>query len=178
MKSTFIVLSLLVSIPTFAKDMSRTETYDESYRELEDGSNQYIGGCSVHQDYEDKMFRSTKTLVESFEPAYDEAEGLKEVKEAFKNIESELVMALSQSSTLAEAYEYMAGTDDISLEKIQSFKFKNLDLFRYNVGVGGGNGYYAIYARKVVKGKVSYDYIANIFDGDIEYCDESVWLKK
>ncbi len=178
MKSALIALSLLVSVASFAKDMSRTESFKDAYRDLEDGSVEYIGGCSVHQGYEDKMFKVTKTLVESFEPAFDEAEGLKEVKKAFKKIEPELVMALNGSSTLEEAYEYMAGTDDISLERIQSFKFKNLDLYRYNVGVGGGNGYYAIYARKVVKGKVSYDYIANIFDGDLEYCDESVWLKK
>ncbi len=178
MKTALIALSILTSLSLFAQDMSGTETYENSYRDAEDGSREYVGGCSLHQDYEGKMFKVTKELVKSFEPDYGSDRGIAEVKKAFKNIEAELIMALNDSATLAEAYEYMAETDDISLERIQSLKFKGMDLYRYNVGVGGGNGYYAIYNRSVVKGKVSYKYVANIFDGDVEMCDASVWLKK
>ena len=175
MKSTLLALSLLLSTTTFAQDMSRTETYEESYRELEDGSNEYIGGCSVHQDYEGKLFVVTKTIVESYEPEYNGPVSVTMKK--LKNVEKELLAA-----TAADAGDgvnhFFHNVDDFTLEKIEHKKIKGLDLYRWNIGVGGGNGYFEVYNRTIVKGQIKYEKLSNVFDGDVEFCDSTVWLKK
>jgi hypothetical protein len=35
-----------------------------------------------------------------------------------------------------------------------------------------------VYARSVKNGKISYEKLSNVFDGDVEFCDKKVWLKK
>ncbi len=175
MKSTLITLALLLSTNAFSKDMSRTETYDESYRELEDGSNEYIGGCSVHQDYEGKLFKVTKEIVESYEPEYKGP--VAGTMEKLKHVEKELLAATAQDSGDGVA-EFFHNVDDFTLEKISHKTIKGLDLYRWNIGVGGGNGYYEVYNRTEVKGKVKYEKLSNVFDGDVEFCDSKVWLKK
>jgi len=67
MKNTFLLLSLLLSFSVSAKDMSRTENYDDVYKETADGSVVYVGACSVHQDMDGINFSVTKTLVEYFD---------------------------------------------------------------------------------------------------------------
>lgn len=176
MKTTLLTLSLLFTINAHAKDMSRTETYDESYREQEDGSNEYIGGCSVHQDYEGKLFTVTKTIVESYEPEYNAP--AEETMKKLKHVEVELLTATATDSTETSLAEFFSGVDDFTLEKISHKKFKGLDLYRWNIGVGGGNGYYEVYNRTEVKGQVKYEKLSNIFDGDVEFCDSKIWLKK
>lgn len=167
MKSTIICLIALFSFQTLASDMSRTETYDEAYRELSDGSNEYIGGCSTHQDYEGKKFIVTKTLVKYFEPR-DFSKS--ELANKLKTVEKELIEKIG-------GLEFIADADDLTLEKIQHKNLKHLDLYRANIGVGGGNGYYEVYARTKVKGVVKYLVLSHVFDGDIEYCDSLVWNK-
>jgi hypothetical protein len=174
MKNTLIALSLLVSFGAFAQDMSRTETYEESHRDLEDGSTEYIGGCSVHQDYEDKKFIVTETIVETFEPEYD-APVTSTIKKLV-NVEKELLAATAAGSD-SDVYDFFANVDDFTLEKISHKTIKGLDLYRWNIGVGGGNGYYEVYNRTVVNGKPAYKKLSNIFDGDIDFCDASVWKK-
>lgn len=175
MKSTLIALSLLVSFTTLAEDMSRTEKWEEAYRDLPDGSTEYIGGCSVHQDYEGKMFTVTKTIVDSFEPGYNSPK--EETMKKLKHVEKELLVATAEGSD-GDVADFFAGVDDFTLEKISHKKIKGLDLYRWNIGVGGGNGYFEVYNRSVVKGKVHYEKLSNVFDGDIEFCDSKVWLKK
>lgn len=176
MKNTLIALSLLVSFGAFAQDMSRTETYEESTRELPDGSNEYIGGCSLHQDFEGKKFIVTKTIVESYEPEYD-APVTQTIKK-LANVEQELLDATAAGSDATDAFEFFSQVDDFTLEKIMHKSIKGLDLYRWNIGVGGGNGYYVVFNRKVVKGKISYEMLSHVFDGDVEFCDASVWTKK
>lgn len=174
MKNTLIALSLLLSFNVFAKDMSRTEKYEDAYVELEDGSTQYVGGCSLHQDYEGKLFTVDSVIVETFEPEYNnQASTMKKLK----HVEAGLLKAAAEGSG-NDAAEFFASVDDITLEKITSKVFKGLNLYRFNLGVGGGNGYYEVYNRIEKKGVVSFVRLSNVFDGDVEYCDSSVWLNK
>lgn len=175
MKNTLLALSLLVSFGAFAQDMSRTETYEESYRELEDGSNEYIGGCSLHQDYEGKKFIVTKTIVETYEPKYEAPK--KDTMKKLKNVEAELLQATAEGSD-GDVADFFAGVDDFTLEKITHKTIKGLDLYRWNIGVGGGNGYFEVYNRTVVNGKPQFEKLSNVFDGDVEFCDSKVWIKK
>jgi hypothetical protein len=173
MKTFLLALILLTNFSVLAKDMSRTETYDESYKDLPDGSNQYVGGCSLHQDYEGIHFKVSKTIVESFEPR---DLGSSELKLKLYNIEKELLIAAS--SEASNPIQFFADVDDVTLEKLSSKTFKHLDLYRFNIGVGGGNGYYEVYSRIVRNGKIQYTKLSNVFDGDVEFCDSVVWLKK
>lgn len=174
MKNSIIALSLLLSFNVFAKDMSRTETYEESYVELEDGSTQYVGGCSLHQEYEGKLFTVDSEIVKYFEPEYNNTAA---TMKKLKHVEMELLKAAAEGSG-SDVAEFFASVDDITLEKITSKVFKGLNLYRFNLGVGGGNGYYEVYNRIEKNGVVSFVKLSNVFDGDVEYCDSSVWLKK
>lgn len=174
MKSTLLSFFLLLSLNSFAKDMSRTETYDESYVELEDGSSQYVGGCSLHQDYEGKLFFVDEVIVKYFEPEYKKPEL---TMKKLKHVEKELLEAGAEGSG-SSVKDFFSNVDDITLEKITSSLFKGLDLYRFNIGVGGGNGYFEVYNRTVKNGVVKFEKLSHVFDGDVEFCDSSVWLKK
>lgn len=175
MKSILIALTMILSASAFAQDMSRTEKYENAYREMEDGSNKYVGGCSVHQDYEGELFNVTSVVVEGYEPEYQAP--VSQTMKKLKHVEVELLDAVAAGAD-GDTAEFFAGVDDFTLERIKSTKFKGLDLYRWNIGVGGGNGYYEVYNRTVVKGKPNYKKLSNVFDGDLEFCDKSVWIKK
>ena len=175
MKSILIALTIMTAQSVFAQDMSRTESYKDAYKDMPDGSSQYIGGCAVHQEYEGKYFQVTKTIVETFEPEY-EAPVVNTMKK-LKHVEKELLAAAASGSE-GDVGEFFSQVDDITLEKLSSKKFPHLDLFRFNIGGGGGTGYYEVYARSVKNGKISYEKLSNVFDGDVEFCDKKVWLKK
>ncbi len=171
MHKSILTLVVFLSLNSFAKDMSRTESYKDAYKELPDGSSEYIGKCSTHQDYENKHFKVTKTIIEYFEPDYDmtEAEFDQKTKSMEKELKDTLVTKLQ--------FDSLKDVDDLTLEKITSKTFKNLDLYRLNIGVGGGNGMYLVFNRTVSKGKIQYHLMSDVFDGDIEFCDSLVWLK-
>lgn len=171
MKHTLITLSLLLSFSALAKDMSRTESYDDAFKEASDGSLTYVGKCSVHQDYEGVNFNVSKVLVEQFELKYEMTKA--EFMEAVKAVEPELINA---AVATGEIYD-IENSDDFAAERIVSTKFKNLDLYRLNIGVGGGNGMFLIFNRTVKNNKPNYEYLAFFMDGDVSYCDEKVWLK-
>lgn len=172
MRHTFILLSFALTLNVFAKDMSRTESYKDAYKELPDGSTEYIGRCSTHQDYENKHFKVTETIIEYFEPEYDmtEAEFEKKTSRMDKELKKTLVTKLQ--------FDSLKDVDDLTLEKIVSLSFKGLDLYRLNIGVGGGNGMFLVFNKTKKNGKVLYELLSDIFDGDIEFCDSKVWLKK
>lgn len=176
MKSALLTFSLLFSFTTLAEDMSRTEKWDDSHRDLPDGSTEYIGGCSTHQDYEKKMFVVTKTIVKTFEPEYNAPK--EQTMKKLKAVEQELLEATADIENYGDMEEFFASVDDITLEKIAHKKLKGFDLYRWNIGVGGGNGYYEVYNRTVVSGKPVYEKLSHVFDGDVEFCDSKVWIKK
>jgi hypothetical protein len=170
MKSSFLILSLLLSFSAFSKDMSRTETYDEAYKETEDGFTEYVGKCSVHQGYADKNFTVGNMLLDTVEPM-----GLSdaEYQKAIKNVDKSLLAAFEELG----GWESMKDTDDFTIEKIQSTQIVGLDLYRANVGVGGGNGIFIVINKIKSEGKPTYELMSNIMDGDVEFCDSKVWLK-
>lgn len=173
MKNSFLLLSLLLSFSVSAKDMSRTEDYDAAYQEAADGSLTYVGACSVHQDMDGINFLVKGTLVDYIDSEYGTL-----TREEFLKKASALEIELINAAALRVGSELPESMDDFTAEKIESTKFKGLDLYRLNIGVGGGNGMYLIYNRTVVNGKPAYEFLAEIFDGDVEYCDSKVWLSK
>lgn len=167
MKRLTLAALLITSTQLFAQDMSRTETYQEAYQEMEDGSSMYIGGCSLHQEYEGKKFVVTKEIVGYFEPDSDE---VADYNRRMKDVEPELIAAVMP---LVGQGDSLIDTDDITLEKIKSLIYPKLDLYRFNIGVGGGNGFYAVFS----KVGSHYELLSHVFDGDVEFCDKKVWNK-
>lgn len=167
MKTSIIVFSLLFSFSSFAKNMVNTENYREVNIELEDGSTQYIGACTLHRDYEGKKFNVTQTIVEYFDmnPA-DYAANT-------KNVDPALLAKAAKDTDL----ESLTDADDLTVEKLESSVIKNLDLYRLDIGVGNGNGIVLIYNKTAPKKTVSYEQVAMLFDGDLEFCESKVWLK-
>ena len=160
----FLVLVAL-SFSAFAQDMSRTETYEQGYRENSDGSTTYIGGCGLHQDYESKLFTVSNTIIEYFEPyGMKKADLANKIKPADKKLIAAVEKAVEMS---------VAEVDDLKLETLKSDRFSDLKLYRFNVGVGGGNGIYFVFE----KTKNGYKLLSQVMDGDVQFCDKKVWIK-
>ena len=171
MKHILFSALFLMSLNSYAIDMSRTETYETSYKEDAEGNVMYIGGCSVHQDYESTKFIVTKTVVEYFEPRDFSPTGF---RKQMKGVEKELITAATSQTGI----DSLNDADDITVETIKSTVSKGLDLWRLNIGVGGGNGMFLVFNRSIVNGKPFYEIVSNVFDGDVEFCDSSVWISK
>lgn len=165
MKTLLASLVLTLSLGALAQDMSRTETYEQSYRENEDGSTSYVGGCAFHEDYEDRHFSEGKTLVAYFEPDYEAGE--EEIMARLNHVNPKLI---------AMAREHVGGelshVDDLTLIKLKSSRFPGMNLYRFSIGVGGGNGMYLVY------GKFGSEFVllSDTFDGDLNFCDKRAWL--
>ncbi|MEA9357863.1 hypothetical protein SHI21_16655 [Bacteriovorax sp. PP10] len=173
MKKSLILLSLLLSFTANAKNMARTEKADDVYKEQADGSVVYVGKCSIHPDKVGINYLDKETLVEYFDSDYGRLS-----REEFLKKTAVLETALTDAGGLRTGSEMPIGIDDFTADKIESTTFKGLDLFRLNIGVGGGNGMILIYNRKVLNGKPVYELMAEMMDGDLEYCDSKVWLSK
>ncbi len=166
MKNSLLIISLLLSFSAMAKDMARTESYNSASPEV-DGYLVYVGSCSVHPDRE--AFTTDKTLVEYFEPSYEMT--MEEFLVKVNALESELI---TEADKIVQGLPH---ADDFTATKITSAKAKGLDLYLLNIGVGGGNGMILVYNRTVKNGKVQYDLMADIMDGDVNSCDSLVWFK-
>ncbi len=161
-----IILLSLLSLSAIAQDMSKTENWDAAYREESDGSTTYIGGCALHQEYENKMFTVGPTIIKYFEPSqFTQPQIMGKLAKA----DPALIAVMKKSFDGS-----LEGVDDLTLEKLHSQKFPKLDLYRANIGVGGGNGIYLVY-HKLSSGK--YELLSQVMDGDVEFCDKKVWLK-
>lgn len=162
-----IALSVLFMFSqAFAQDMSRTETYEEAYADNSDGSRSYVGGCSLHEDYEDKKFSVTATVIEYFEPDYQMPQ--EELLKKLSVMGPELLKAVVDFI----GYDGEIGFDDLTLETIK-YKHSAQVFSRFNIGVGGGNGQYVTF----MKTNQGFKLVAHTFDGDLEFCDKKVWLK-
>lgn len=173
MKNSLILLSLLLSFTATAKDMSRTEHYDDVYKEQEDGSVVYVGKCSIHPDKVGVNYLDKETLVEYFD-----SDNGRLTREEFLKKTTALETELTDAAGLRTGSEMPIGIDDFTADKIESTTFKGLNLYRLNIGVGGGNGMILVYNREVKNGKPVYELMAEVMDGDVEYCDSKVWLSK
>lgn len=172
MKSLLSLVLLSIALNSYAYDMSRTETYEEAYKDNADGSNTYVGGCSTHQDYEGKHFKVTKNLVPYFEPGYDapETDTLKKIHVLDKELIAEAKDHLVVDS--------LSQVDDLTVDKIQSLTFKGLNLYRMDIGVGGGNGMILVFNKVKHGSKIEYVLMSEVFDGDVEHCEDKIWLNK
>lgn len=166
MKMLIVLGTILVFSQAFAQDMSRTETYQEAYRQNSDGSRSYVGGCTLHEDFEDIKFKVTSTIIEHFSPDYRMPQG--ELLQKLSVMGPDLLSAVMEFIS----YDGEIGFDDLTLEKIQ-YKHSRQSFFRFNIGVGGGNGQYVTYMLMNNK----YKLVTHTFDGDLEFCDKKVWLK-
>lgn len=174
MKSILILFFTLFTYSAFAQDMSHTEKWQDAFRELPDGRTEYVGKCSLHEDYLNKHFVEGKTLVAYFEPSYGAP--VAEVLAKFRHIDPKLLQALVVHNSGEMNLDYLADVDDITLDKIKSLRSPELNLYRFNVGVGGGNGMYVVF-RKIGSGvNATYELVSDVFDGEVLFCDKSVWL--
>jgi hypothetical protein len=171
MKSNlFFTLSLFVlTSQVFAVDMSRSEKSTDVYQTLADGSAKYVGKCLVHQDYENQKFVVEKTVVPYFEPNGNK----RQTNQILRNVDPVLI----QQALVLVQMDQMADVDDLTIEKISAQEGTHLDLFRLNIGVGGGNGIFLIFNRIETSGQVQYEEMAFVMDGDVNFCDEKVWQK-
>lgn len=173
MKKSLLLISLLLSFAVTAKDMSKTENPNDVYKETPQGTLEYIGACSVHEDMKDTHFKVTNVLVKYMD-LNDGKLSRQEFLEATKILEIDIV-------NKAESYIGVSipqGIDDFRADKIESTKITGLDLYRLNIGIGGGNGMYLIYNRSVIDGLVNYELMSETFDGEVKLCDSKVWLFK
>lgn len=116
--------------------------------------------CRLHQDYEGQEFEVGATLVPYFEPwDLDQAVVAQRLAGVPADLQAELLKLLVADD--------LSLVDDLTLEEIS---FRGETLLRFNVGVGGGNGFYATFAMR----DGSYQLLAYVFDGDVEFCHSSV----
>ena len=171
MKKSFLLLTLLLSFSLSAKDMSRNEAFSDVYKLTPTGSLKYHGACSVHENMMGTNFDVTEKLVE-----YMDLDAGELNRQEFLKATSSLEIGIINAAEKYIRVGIPLGIDDFSADKIKSTKFKNLDLYRLNIGIGGGNGMYLIFNRTVIKGLPSYELMAEIFDGYVRNCDSRIWL--
>ena len=173
------MISIFFSILTnfaLAQDMSHSEKWGDAFREFSDGSTQYVGKCSLHEDYLNTHFVKGKTLVAYFEPDYRASSS--QTLARFHHIDTKLLLALVYHLTKDTNLDYLADVDDITLDKIKSIHSPELNLYRFNVGVGGGNGMYVVFEKIGTGTQASYKLISDVFDGEVLFCDQSVGMSK
>jgi len=183
MFKALLVLSVLVSSSVFAQDMSKTEDYKNSYVDMPDGSSRYVGKCSTHEDYDKFYFKTKKVLQKYVEPSDLSETQIKALLAKFdKAIISQVLKTLemydiaeSGASVVSIFKDYI---DDITVETITNDVFPELDLIRFNVGVGGGNGGFMVFNQLKKGSATTYELMSYTFDSDLNFCDKKVWLTK
>lgn len=155
MKNLIAILALLCGHHANAYDMSKTENYQDAYND--EG---YIGGCSLHEDYEGVRFTATKVLVPYTETNLDNILNKLDPK-LVKKVEEKMVVALIDA-------------DDISVDLVSLKSNPSVELIRLNVGIGGGNGFYQVF-KKI---GAEYKLLTFTFDGEVEFCDHTVWKNR
>lgn len=168
LKTLIATLCLVFSFQSFAKDMSATEVWDDVYVDKDMGY-LYRGGCSLHEHYLNEKYKLNQTIVKYFEP-YSSPK--LEFTEKMKDVDSNLL------ATIANEFgeDYLKNADDLEIHSVQSFLNPHYSLTRLNIGVGGGNGIYLFYL-KTNNNQPLYLKVAQTVDGDVNFCDELVWMK-
>ena len=177
-----VVLSLIIMSSAFAQDMSRLENYKNSYIDLKDGSSRYVGKCSTHESYEKFYFKTSQILQKVVEPSEMSQTQLQALVNKVDEKLLKLVinrleldeMAGDKAAVIDILKDYV---DDISVDTITHAIFSDLNLIRFNVGVGGGNGGYLIFNQIKDGGQTSYQLMSFTFDSELRYCDRAVWLQ-
>jgi len=160
MKLTLIATLLLLAGHVVARDMSRTERWQDAY--TEEGN--YVGRCQLHQDYQDIHYRVVAEVVSYFEPSYGNEAS---TRAQLAGVPSGLIDAVEKQF----APEGMSFVDDITVETIEAAALPEVVLYRLNIGVGGGNGMYVVFQQL----GDSFELLSEVFDGDVEFCHAKVW---
>jgi hypothetical protein len=176
MKKVIFGLLFLVSSTSFAQDMSRTEAYEDAYKEMPDGSSKYVGKCKTHEDQKGKLFKISKVIQKYVEPSEFSVDEVKKVLDkAGGMIIGRILMKeffdekYSSETALMKAFTQYV--DDITIENIMVKDSPDLNLIRFNVGYGGGNGGFLV----LLKTSSGYKKMSHTGDGDLSYCDKIVW---
>lgn len=182
MFKALLVLSVLISGSVFAQDMSRVEDYKNSYVEMPDGGSRYVGKCSTHEDYEDFYFKTKKVIQKYVSPGELSENQIRNILAKFDDSLIKQVLTTLDMYDIAESDETEVDIlkdyiDDFTAETISHVVYPDLDLIRFNVGVGGGNGGYMIFNKVKKDSKVAYELMSSTFDGDLNFCDRKVWLQ-
>ena len=183
MFQALLVLSFLVSGSVFAQDMSKSEDYKSAYFAVPDGSSRYIGKCSTHEDY-DKFYVTTTKVLQKYVSPGELSD--KQVKALLAKFDKTVIFQVLKTFALDDMGEegstvvsiFQDYIDDITVESLNHVIFPELDLIRFSIGVGGGNGGHVVF-NKVKKGsEVTYEMMSHTFDSDLNFCDKKVWLGK
>lgn len=172
-----LALSILFSASAYAQNMAETEDYTTSHEEMADGTSRYIGKCSTHEDYEKFFFKPEKVLQKYVEPSDLSDAQIRAVLAKFDKAVIKQVLTIFDMYDLEEdASEFKIVKDyidDITVETLSYVVRPELNLVRFRIGVGGGNGGYIVFN----KVGTTYEMMSYTFDGDLNYCDQKVWLK-
>ena len=182
MLKILILGSLITVTHVFAQDVSHREDYKTSHREMPDGSSQYVGKCSTHEDYENVHFTTQKVLQDYVSPS-DMSDD--QIEALLSKIDPSLLRKVLRRMELDKLEGQVTSNkdilkefvDDITVDLISSSVFPDLQLVRFNVGVGGGNGAYLVFNMTQKAEKRTYKLMSYTFDGDLNYCDRAVWLQ-
>jgi hypothetical protein len=182
MFKSVIVLSLLFAGSSFAQDMSSTEDYKQSYVDMPDGSSRYTGKCSTHEDYDKFYFKTKKTIQKYVEPSDLSDSEIAAILGKFdKKLIGQILKTLhmndigQKGATVVSIFkDYI---DDITVDTVSHLVYPGLDLIRFNVGIGGGNGSYLIFNKVKAGSEVRFDLMSYTMDSDLNYCDRAVWLQ-
>ncbi len=160
----------IMMVSAYAQDMSRTERYEDAYRTNSDGSSEYIGSCTTHEDFEGKNFKQSSIILETLIPGNLSETDL---KRRLMRIDSSLLNQIAERLDF-NLNDFKDFVDDITIDRIQMSKYSTSYFVRANVGVGGGNGSFLVFSQV---GK-TYTLMSQTFDKDVEFCDLRVWMKK
>jgi hypothetical protein len=173
-----LAMTFLFSGVVSAQNMAETESYDEAYTEMPDGSSRYVGKCSTHEDYENKFFGRKSLIQKYISPSDLTPAEMKKVLSKFDKKLINQVLSVLEMGDISSNYDvvsiFMDYIDDLTVDTISHTKASGLDLIRFNVGIGGGNGGYLIFSK--VKNKAQYELMSYTLDSDLNFCDKKVWL--
>jgi hypothetical protein len=178
MKTVLLVLSVVFfSQASFAQDMSNQETYEQAYRQMPDGSSVYVGKCKTHESRPGKTYKVSGLILESVSTVGMKFEKAKKIVDQVGVVPFRMMMK-EYFGTLADLssdhkmiQEFIDYADDLEIDVISLIAKGNREFIRFNVGYGGGNGGYLV----IQKNGDSYQKISKTEDGDLVYCDASVW---
>lgn len=181
MFKTLLALSIVFSGSVFAQNMAASENYQDSNVDMPDGSSRYVGKCSTHEDYESFYFKTVKVLQKYVEPSDLSDAQMKAVLAKFDKTVIKQVFTIFDLYTLGKGATELSifkdYIDDLTVETLSHVVRPELDLVRFSVGVGGGNGGYIVFNKVKEGAATTYEMMSYTFDSDLNYCDKKVWIQ-
>lgn len=179
MLKSLVIFSLLICSQAFAQDMSRTETFESSYRSMPDGSTKYVGRCTTHDDYQRVYFKTNKVFQK-----YADIDSLSDlqIKNLIARFDKDLLVQVLKTLDMYDIAGAKASIPEIFRDYIDDFygetithvSYPGTILTRVGFGVGGGNGGYMVFAKTAA----GYKMLSYTFDGDLNFCDKTVWITR